>query len=132
MGAIYIHLDWHVGHYAKAMLDEVFGDENFRMKLSGNDTHSTSVQGGHHIGRESTTYILFYCKDRASINVNFAAIRRSRWTEYIEPLSDTKTQGVATASADITRPGSAARVSTYSMERSHSGNWRSAKKRWNG
>jgi adenine-specific DNA-methyltransferase len=26
-GSIYVHLDWHVGHYAKAILDEVFGME---------------------------------------------------------------------------------------------------------
>ena len=24
-GSIYVHLDWHVGHYAKAILDEVYG-----------------------------------------------------------------------------------------------------------
>jgi adenine specific DNA methylase Mod len=29
-GSIYIHLDWHVGHYAKIVLDEVFGYENFQ------------------------------------------------------------------------------------------------------
>jgi DNA modification methylase len=28
-GSIYVHLDWHIGHYAKAVLDEVFGYENF-------------------------------------------------------------------------------------------------------
>jgi len=28
-GSIYVHLDWHVGHYAKAVLDEVFGSDNF-------------------------------------------------------------------------------------------------------
>jgi adenine-specific DNA-methyltransferase len=28
-GCIYVHLDWHVGHYARAILDEVFGPENF-------------------------------------------------------------------------------------------------------
>jgi adenine-specific DNA-methyltransferase len=28
-GSIYVHLDWHVGHYAKAILDEVFGRDNF-------------------------------------------------------------------------------------------------------
>lgn len=28
-GSIYVHLDWHVGHYAKVILDEVFGYENF-------------------------------------------------------------------------------------------------------
>lgn len=26
-GTIYVHLDWHIGHYAKAVLDEVFGKE---------------------------------------------------------------------------------------------------------
>ncbi len=28
-GAIYVHLDWHVGHYVKLLLDEIFGRENF-------------------------------------------------------------------------------------------------------
>jgi adenine-specific DNA-methyltransferase len=28
-GSIYVHLDWHVAHYAKAVLDEVFGDDRF-------------------------------------------------------------------------------------------------------
>jgi len=28
-GSIYVHLDWHVGHYAKTILDEVFGQDNF-------------------------------------------------------------------------------------------------------
>jgi adenine-specific DNA-methyltransferase len=28
-GSIYVHLDWHVGHYVKVMTDEVFGKENF-------------------------------------------------------------------------------------------------------
>jgi adenine-specific DNA-methyltransferase len=28
-GTIYVHLDWHVGHYAKSILDEVFGKDSF-------------------------------------------------------------------------------------------------------
>jgi adenine-specific DNA-methyltransferase len=28
-GSIYVHLDWHVGHYAKAVMDEVFGENGF-------------------------------------------------------------------------------------------------------
>jgi len=28
-GSIYVHLDWHIGHYVKIMLDEIFGEENF-------------------------------------------------------------------------------------------------------
>ncbi len=32
-GSLYVHLDWHVGHYAKCVLDEVFGMENFRNQI---------------------------------------------------------------------------------------------------
>ena len=28
-GSIYVHLDWHVGHYVKIVLDEVFGKDGF-------------------------------------------------------------------------------------------------------
>lgn len=28
-GSIYVHLDWHIGHYVKILMDEVFGEENF-------------------------------------------------------------------------------------------------------
>ncbi|MBP6720238.1 MAG: site-specific DNA-methyltransferase, partial [Rhodoferax sp.] len=28
-GSIYVHLDWHVGHYVKLVLDEVFGKDSF-------------------------------------------------------------------------------------------------------
>lgn len=32
-GALYVHIDWHVGHYLKVLLDEIFGKENFRNEL---------------------------------------------------------------------------------------------------
>ncbi len=32
-GCIYVHLDWHVGHYVKVMMDEIFGYENFRNEI---------------------------------------------------------------------------------------------------
>ncbi|MCL4511784.1 MAG: site-specific DNA-methyltransferase [Bacteroidetes bacterium] len=32
-GSIYVHLDWHVSHYVKVILDEVFGKENFRNEI---------------------------------------------------------------------------------------------------
>jgi adenine-specific DNA-methyltransferase len=28
-GSIYVHLDWHVGHYVKIIMDEIFGKDNF-------------------------------------------------------------------------------------------------------
>jgi len=32
-GSIYVHLDWHVGHYIKLIMDEIFGQENFRNEV---------------------------------------------------------------------------------------------------
>ena len=32
-GSIYVHLDWHVVHYIKLMMDEVFGIDNFRNEI---------------------------------------------------------------------------------------------------
>ncbi len=31
--SIYVHLDWHIGHYAKILMDEVFGEENFKNEI---------------------------------------------------------------------------------------------------
>ena len=31
--SIYVHLDWHIGHYVKILLDEIFGEENFRNEI---------------------------------------------------------------------------------------------------
>ena len=31
--SIYVHLDWHVGHHVKVMMDEIFGYENFRNEV---------------------------------------------------------------------------------------------------
>lgn len=29
IGSIYVHVDWHIGHYVKILLDEIFGKNNF-------------------------------------------------------------------------------------------------------
>ena len=31
--SIYVHLDWHIGHYVKVLMDEIFGDDNFRNEI---------------------------------------------------------------------------------------------------
>ena len=49
--SIYVHLDYHMGHYVKILLDEVFGEDNFRNeiiwyynnKMSGNPTSHAFV-----------------------------------------------------------------------------------------
>lgn len=32
-GSIYVHLDWHIGHYVKILMDEIFGEDNFRNEI---------------------------------------------------------------------------------------------------
>lgn len=58
-GSIYIHLDWHVSHYAKAILDEVFGYDNFKNEIIWYyrrwTAGSSSFQRMHDV-------ILFYAK----------------------------------------------------------------------
>jgi len=48
-GSIYVHLDWHVSHYAKVMLDDVFGCNNFRNEIIWRRvyTHSDANKFGH-------------------------------------------------------------------------------------
>lgn len=43
-GSIYVHLDWHVGHYAKAVLDEVFGIDNFVNEIIWQKIRTTKAQ----------------------------------------------------------------------------------------
>jgi len=31
--SIYVHLDWHIGHYVKILMDEVFGEDNYRNEI---------------------------------------------------------------------------------------------------
>ncbi len=31
--SIYVHLDWHIGHYVKILMDEVFSEDNFRNEI---------------------------------------------------------------------------------------------------
>lgn len=61
-GSIYVHLDWHVGHYVKILMDEIFGKENFR---NGITWKRQPVRGGkatsHQFAR-NIDEILFYTK----------------------------------------------------------------------
>lgn len=58
-GSIYVHIDWHVGHYVKVLMDEIFGKENFVSEI----VWRRSL--GHHISSgldEMTDYIMLYKK----------------------------------------------------------------------
>ena len=33
IASIYVHLDWHIGHYVKILLDEIFSEDNFQNEI---------------------------------------------------------------------------------------------------
>lgn len=59
-GSIYVHIDYHVGHYVKVIMDEIFGKENFKnhitwLRSSSGKTISKNFPN-------DTDFILFYSK----------------------------------------------------------------------
>jgi adenine specific DNA methylase Mod len=43
-GSFWIHLDWHISHYVKVMLDEIYGYENFVNEIVWKRTNSPKAQ----------------------------------------------------------------------------------------
>lgn len=44
-GSIYVHIDWHVGHYVKVLMDDVFGKNNFLNDIVWCYTGGTDATG---------------------------------------------------------------------------------------
>lgn len=63
-GSIYVHLDWHVGHYAKAVLDEIFGYDNFRNEIIWKRTSGHSDAGRY---GNSHDIILYYSRNEKPV-----------------------------------------------------------------
>lgn len=78
MGSLYVHLDWHVGHYVKLILDEIFGRSNFQNEIIWKRTSARS---------DSETYnhihdvIYFYSKTE---NVHFETQYQEYDQAYVE------------------------------------------------
>lgn len=73
-GSIYVHIDWHVGHYVKVLMDEIFGKENFVNEIvwsyrSGGASKKASLPKKH-------DHIYFYAKNTQEFSVNFKMERQ--------------------------------------------------------
>ena len=70
-GSIFVHLDWHVCHYVKLVLDNVFGKDNFRNEIIWKRTagHSDSGQGAEHLGRQHDVIYWVAKSDKALVNL---------------------------------------------------------------
>lgn len=58
-GSIYVHIDWHIGHYVKLILDEIFGKDNFKNEIVW--CYSVGGKGSRFYGRKHDS-IYWYSK----------------------------------------------------------------------
>ena len=66
-GSIYVHIDWHVGHYVKVIMDEIFGKESFRNEVIWQRSHSHNDP--NKFGNIHDT-LLVYAKDDSQVIFN--------------------------------------------------------------
>lgn len=87
-GSIYVHLDWHVAHYVKLILDEIFGKENFRneivwKRLTYKQTQVTGYGVLHDV-------ILYYTKGRDFVwtgeRVEYSDDQLRKYFSWVETL----------------------------------------------
>lgn len=58
-GSIYVHIDWHVGHYVKVLMDDIFGKENFLNEIIWCYKSGGAGGGGY---AKKHDILLFYSK----------------------------------------------------------------------
>lgn len=63
--SIYVHLDDHIGHYVKILLDEIFGEENFKNDIVWRSTASHNDSNRSY--SSVSDHIFFYSKSDNSI-----------------------------------------------------------------
>lgn len=87
-GAIYVQLDYHQVHYAKVLMDEIFGEKNFQREiiwrigwLSGYKTADKNWIRNHDT-------ILFYSKDASQMEFNKFYIPREEYKPIAQGNSD--------------------------------------------
>lgn len=66
-GSIYLHCDWHIGHYLKLVMDALFGKGNFKNEVAWYYTNKLGT-GGNVFDRQHDT-ILWYARDGHTFNV---------------------------------------------------------------
>lgn len=102
--SIYVHLDWHIGHYVKILMDEIFGEDNFVNQITWqrNFAHGDTGQGAKHFGRISD-YIFFYRMSEDSVYHGGYVPYSEEYIEKIFKYSDP--DGRRWQSLPITAPG---------------------------
>lgn len=82
--SIYVHLDWHIGHYVKILLDEIFGEDRFRNEITWVRTasHNDSTQN---YSRVKDSIFFYTNSDLYTFNIQYTPYSEeyiaSEWTK---------------------------------------------------
>jgi adenine-specific DNA-methyltransferase len=108
-GSIYVHLDWHVSFYAKAILDEIFGSERFVNEIvwKRQTAKGDVTQGAMHMGRLHESIFLYTKSNDYTWNMQYVPYdEKYLETHYrnVEPGTNRRFE-----LADLTAPGGASK-----------------------
>ncbi len=87
-GSIYVHIDWHVGHYVKVLMDEIFGKDKFRNEIIW-EYQGAWVESDKFYPRRHNTILVYGKGENPNFKRDFendikSGINFNRWYEYIE------------------------------------------------
>lgn len=80
--SIYVHLDWHIVHYVKVLMDEIFGEDNFQNDITWHYSGWNKKLKASFEKRHDT--ILYYSFDREGKNFNSYFEQWESEEEYIK------------------------------------------------
>ena len=97
--SIYVHLDYHIGHYVKILMDEIFGEENFRNEIvwKRSTAHSDSEYYGNNFDM-----IFFYTKSSSAV---FNTVYQDYEDDYLARFSQSDPDGRKWDSGNLTAKG---------------------------
>lgn len=98
--SIYVHLDYHIGHYVKILMDEIFGEDNFRNEIIWK--RSTAHSDAAFFGNNFDT-IYFYTKSQ--IDYVFNTTYQSYDESYLARFSQSDPNGRKWDSGNLTAKG---------------------------
>lgn len=62
--SIYVHLDWHIVHYVKIIMDEIFGEDNFINDITWKRQTSSGFKGKNAMGKNHDNILVYgYCSE---------------------------------------------------------------------
>ena len=80
-GAIYVQLDYHQVHYAKVLMDEIFGEDNFQREIIWRIGWISGYKSADKNWIRNHDTILFYSKDSTRLNFNKYYIPREEFKD---------------------------------------------------